>query len=114
MYKRPKRTHNGVLVNKTACASTARENVVSDVSESPTSAGSGSNGLESNVKETSVTSHLSQNVMNVSNEPTESWNLQDIFSSCGMDVNAEPANILSKCTILSVEIFGKNCVEDVG
>lgn len=87
MYKRIKRTHYGTVINKAACKSSSMsENLVIeiDATKSPTS--------ESNGKEKFVTK---ENSMTIMNKPIDSWNIQEIFSSFGMDIDEEPSIVLS-------------------
>lgn len=95
MYKRIKRTHNGSVINKAACKSSSiSENLVTeiDVTTNLTS--------ESNEGEKFVTK---ENSMTVMNKPIDSWNIQEIFSSFGMDINEEPSIVLSMSNFNSVK-----------
>lgn len=97
MYKRHKRSFNGIIVGKTACASAGnRENIVDESSETgcPETNRNSSQSLTTTKEPTQVPRSVS--IPPVLKEPVSNENLVEIFSSCGMDIENDPSHTLSQ------------------
>lgn len=88
MYKRTKRSRFVSLTEKVACASTSnRENIVNE---------SGISTTNSNDSKEEDNNFKSDQIVNNFNEYDDFNNLFNLFSDIGMDIEAEPSNILSR------------------
>ncbi|XKL66741.1 hypothetical protein PGB90_010161 [Kerria lacca] len=86
MYKRTKRSRFVSLTEKVACASTSnRENIVNE---------SGISTTNSNDSKEEDNNFKSDQIVNNFNEYDDFNNLFNLFSDIGMDIEAEPSNIL--------------------